>query len=768
MKGRTLMGLGIACIIGVAAAFGPGIWLPAVGLMILWIIGLLKAEKAQKIYLAVFSAFLILGFLRGMAVRKEWEGFLLEATVHEGGQRIFSGRVTEVKKTERSFQCYLENGGEKILCRLEDFPEREIYRDDRLTVKGECRLFSDADNPGQYDEADYNRSIQAVYKLDSSVILSHKRPVFSLTRLLDVGKERMAAFYSTAFPENVSGVVQAMVLGDKSDFQPELKNYYKANGWLHLVTVSGLHMGFIGAGLYRFLRKRCHVGEWTSEMAAVLLTTLYSLFTGFGFSLQRAWIMFLFQTGSRIFGRTNDFATSTVLSAAAILMRRPMALTYSGLWFSYAAMAGMAVGSHMWETLTKKDWISSRTSLKKLCHAICIQAAIFFTTLPVLLYFSYEIPLYGLLYSLWLIPVISKLIPYMMVVGLTGSFGTQLPGAEQAAYLLCQPVGLFFQGIHGLPAKTWIAGFPSLLWVGIYVLTGSLWLALSVREKGRSLRLMAVRIGFGMSLAVLIFGKRPEALLTCLDVGQGDGLCMMTPEGRTVLIDGGSSSVSQVGIYRILPFLKYYGRQQVDMWFLSHSDEDHISGCREIIKDGQFKICMLILPEVEGDEGLSELADLAKSKGITVRTMAAGDRIRDGETSYQCLYPDRGNVYEDKNTGSLVLLVTAEGGRFLFTGDLTEAGEKALILQEKLENVDILKVAHHGSAYSTTIPFLEQISPACALISAGSDNRYGHPAKETLERLEKQHILWKNTAESGAIFVRSQQGQIIVQTYHNP
>lgn len=148
--------------------------------------------------------------------------------------------------------------------------------------------------------------------------------------------------------------------------------------------------------------------------------------------------------------------------------------------------------------------------------------------------------------------------------------------------------------------------------------------------------------------------------------------------------------------------------------------------------------------------------------------MAAGDRIRDGETSYQCLYPDRGNVYEDKNTGSLVLLVTAEGGRFLFTGDLTEAGEKALILQEKLENVDILKVAHHGSAYSTTIPFLEQISPACALISAGSDNRYGHPAKETLERLEKQHILWKNTAESGAIFVKSQQGQIIVQTYHNP
>ena len=394
------MGLGIACIIGVAAAFGPGIWLPAVGLMILWIIGLLKAEKAQKIYLAVFSAFLILGFLRGMAVRKEWEGFLLEATVHEGGQRIFSGRVAEVKKTERSFQCYLENGGEKILCRLEDFPEREIYRDDRLTVKGECRLFSDADNPGQYDEADYNRSIQAVYKLDSSVILSHKRPVFSLTRLLDVGKERMAAFYSTAFPENVSGVVQAMVLGDKSDFQPELKNYYKANGWLHLVTVSGLHMGFIGAGLYRFLRKRCRVGEWTSEMAAVLLTTLYSLFTGFGFSLQRAWIMFLFQTGSRIFGRTNDFATSTVLSAAAILMRRPMALTYSGLWFSYAAMAGMAVGSHMWETLTKKDWISSRTSLKKLCHAICIQAAIFFTTLPVLLYFSYEIPIYGLLYSL--------------------------------------------------------------------------------------------------------------------------------------------------------------------------------------------------------------------------------------------------------------------------------------------------------------------------------------------------------------------------------
>lgn len=766
MKGRTLMSLGIACIIGVAAAFGPGLWLPAQGLVIFWIVG--KIRKLGKIHMTLLCAVFLLGFWRGDSVSRAWEQARETAVSLEGQTLTIFGKVIETRQTARSFQCYLICEGQKILCRLEDIPGQPIYRDDRLSLQGTCRLFSPADNPGQYDEAAYNRSLGAAYKLDGCQILSHKRPVFSLLRELDKCRDCMAAFYSKAFSEDVSGIIKAMVLGDRSDFTAELKTYYKANGWLHLVTVSGLHMSFMGAGLYRTLRKRCRVREGWAEAAALLMTVLYSLLTGFGFSLQRAWIMFVFQTGGRFFGRTNDFATSTVVSAAVILFRRPMALTYSGLWFSYGAIAGMAVGGHMSAVFEKKEWIREHPAAQKLIRAVSIQAAIFLSTLPILLYFSYEIPVYGLLYSLWLIPVISRLIPLMTVLGAAGSiFSAQAP-ILAALLLACRPIQAFFLLLHRLPAKTWIAGFPSLFWSAVYILTGVAWLFYSVSGCQRRVWPHVVRTGFLVSLAVLVFSRRPSLFLTCLDVGQGDGLCLMTPEDRTVMIDGGSSSVSQVGIYRVQPFLKYYGRQKVDLWFLSHSDEDHISGCREILEEGQIKVDRLIVPDVKEDEAMAELTALARSRGTRVERIRAGEKIWDGTTSFYCLHPRSGADTEDANESSMVLLVTCEDRRFLFTGDLTESGEKELIRSGQTFFADILKVAHHGSAHSTTVEFLEKADPSFALISAGKDNRYGHPAKETLERLEQKGIPWKNTAESGAIFIKLDDGKITLQTYRDP
>ena len=251
-------------------------------------------------------------------------------------------------------------------------------------------------------------------------------------------------------------------------------------------------------------------------------------------------------------------------------------------------------------------------------------------------------------------------------------------------------------------------------------------------------------------------------------MGQGDVLCLMTPEDRTVFFFGGSSSVSQVGIYRVQPFLKYYGRQKVDLWFLSHSDEDHISGCREILEEGQIKVDRLIVPDVEQDEAMAELTALARSRGTRVERIRAGEKISDGTTSFCCLHPRSGADTEDANESSMVLLVTCEDRSFLFTGDLTESGEKELIRSGQAFFADILKVAHHGSAHSTTVEFLEKADPSFALISAGKDNRYGHPAKETLERLEQKGIPWKNTAESGAIFIKLDDGKITLQTYRDP
>ena len=252
-----------------------------------------------------------------------------------------------------------------------------------------------------------------------------------------------------------------------------------------------------------------------------------------------------------------------------------------------------------------------------------------------------------------------------------------------------------------------------------------------------------------------------QVTVTVLDVGQGDGICIRMPGGKNCLIDGGSSDVSSVGAYRIEPYLLYCGIRNIDYAFVSHGDEDHISGIRELLQDQKLGIGIrtLVLPaEKYWDEKLKELAVLAAENGTRIAEIHAGEQVVDGtgeqKMSLRCIGPEM-VLSESGNAASMVL--QAEYGNFsmLLTGDVEGAGEKQLVKSGRLGKCRILKAAHHGSKNSGTEEFLDAVEPQIVLISAGRGNRYGHPHEETLERLKSRNCQVYSTQQCGAVTIQS-------------
>ena len=255
--------------------------------------------------------------------------------------------------------------------------------------------------------------------------------------------------------------------------------------------------------------------------------------------------------------------------------------------------------------------------------------------------------------------------------------------------------------------------------------------------------------------------------VTFLDVGQGDGICLRT--GRyTVLVDGGSSDEKDLGKYRLEPFLKSQAETVVDYAVVSHGDADHISGLEELMESGNIRVRFLVLPAAgKEDPAYERLEALVRLQGGERLFMEKGDRLSLGKLELTCLYPD-GAARRDRNDHSLVLRADYGNFHLLLTGDMTLQGEQEILQDPRtsalLADIQLLKVAHHGSDTSTGEAWVEAAAPRWAVVSYGVGNRYGHPKEEVLKRLKKQGTLVYETGRQGAVTVRTDGKRIRIVT----
>jgi competence protein ComEC len=644
-----------------------------------------------------------------------------------------SGNITMIIEKQKSRALYVKNNvvtlstGDPYVCEnviIFCTDNQKYLVGNQITVRGTLQKFSKATNPGQFNEQLYYQTENIDFKVKAESILITDASYSKFQTILGGFKGRLIQVYETILSDKESGAMIAMLLGEKYLLDEEIKQLYQQNGISHVLAISGLHVSLIGMFIF-YILKKIKLPITLATFISIFFIYSYGVLTNFSVSTNRAVVMMVVMLLSALFGKTYDMLSATALSALIILLQNPLQILSAGFLLSFGAVLGIAMLLPCLHTLfpTKNALLSS----------LFISASAQATTTPLVLYFYYQFPVYGILVNLIILPLITVLTLTSILAGIAGC--------------IYMPLGIFLIGGSNYILKfyEWVCRVGSklpgnLITVGrpmgwlILLYLAFLLLFLWVSKKSGKKYIVLILI-----VAPIILFLPHENVgfeITMLDVGQGESIFMESEKGTTYLIDGGSSDVSKVGIYRLQPFLMSQGVGEIDYAIITHSDKDHISGLKELIEKEQIIIRNLVLPDIASkDEAYIELETIAKEKEITILYISTGDVILDGEIKIVCLHPISDYVTSSSNAYSTVLNITYGEFDMLFTGDLEKDGEIELI--ELLQNpmysakyeihpatdYDILKVAHHGSKYSTSVKFLQIIKPEISLISCGEKNK---------------------------------------------
>lgn len=243
-----------------------------------------------------------------------------------------------------------------------------------------------------------------------------------------------------------------------------------------------------------------------------------------------------------------------------------------------------------------------------------------------------------------------------------------------------------------------------------------------------------------------------------IDVGQADSILIQTPDGKSMLIDAGNNADGQA----VVSYLKGQGVSKIDILVGTHPHEDHIGGMDNVINS--FEIGQIYMPKVSHTtKTYEDVLTAISRKGLKITSPTPGSTFSLGEVRFTILAPNS-STYEDMNDYSIVLKMEYGNTSFLFTGDAEQVSENEIIAKGYNLKADVLKVGHHGSSSSTSQAFLDKVSPKYAVIMVGSDNNYGHPHKETMDKLEAKGIPVYRTDENGTIVATSDGTNITFNT----
>ena len=641
---------------------------------------------------------------------------------------------------------------------------------DKVAVNGKLEEIPVPVNLGQFNERVYNyaRGINWYQTGDSISILEKNSNLF--LKWQDKIKKMWKKGISSVVQEDKLGFFESVLLGEKRNLDSSQKILFQLMGCSHILAISGLHLSIMGGGLLKILQ-RLSVPFWAAGIISMSTMILYGGLTGSGAAVMRAAIMFSVWVGALLWKRTYDFMSSAALAFILLLIKSPLYLYDSSFLLSFGAILGLGIVhpvlfSKKVKRGKKNFWEKSKGVL---LEGIKGGIAVWAVLLPMMMYFFYEISVVGIVVNLLVIPTAGILLISGCLGSLLGMFTMISLGkiVVLPAVLILEIYLGVGRVLQQIPFALWITGKPALWKCGCYytVLVLLIW-----AEKHKKWK--KVFCGLLAACTLLLCSKFPweNRDITFLDVGQGDCACVHIGNRECFLIDGGSSSVSGVGKYRILPFLKAFGIQEIKGIFVSHTDLDHISGIQEILenvaeKETQIKVDTLFLSECEeAKEKLEDLEERGKRAGCKVVYIKKGTKIRQGKTQLECLAPDRKDL--ECNEGSQAFRMTKGNLKVLFTGDIEGEGEKEFFqeLKKRGEEYDVLKVAHHGSKNSTKEEFLEIIRPKASVISCGKDNSYGHPHEELMERLKYNTNKIFLTMEEGELILTERKNDFLIES----
>lgn len=731
------------------------------------------------LYGVVFAVAFICGDCRMKAeaeYRNRYEPYLEDGEKMAVQGTIYKKEAGEKKNRYYLNYCYLGMEGKSIPCNqiLVYLDTDTLSIGNTIIINGNLKILESARNEGNFDEKNFYQSQKIDLKFYGEKVCVVDAREDMLMGYLNRKKEEVKQVYCEILGEKDAGVLSTVVLGDRTLLDEEIKDIYQRAGISHILAISGLHISIIGMGLYRLLQ-RCGIPPVLKTVLSAGMMAGFAILVEAGVSTRRAVLMFFVLLLGNLIGRSYDSLTALALAALLLLWENPFVYHYSGFLLSFLAVLGVNVGGWILKC-GKREQDSSRRMLfcgafdaakikRKWRRQMVVSMSIQAFTIPVIAWCYYELPVYVIIVNLLILPTAGILLFLGIVGGILGcvhpAFGwLPLKGAGVLLKLYESVCRLFLR----LPNATWMTGKPEMKKILIYYFV----LAVLLCAIQFMTRFVTISF-FGTLFCTLLFvlsAKNPQFQIKVLDVGQGDGIYIESEKGNSFFVDGGSVDISEVGKYRILPFLKAEGKEQIDVWFVSHCDADHISGLTQILESG-YSVKRLVFSEyMVRDEAFETLKELAEEKGCEVSYLKEGEKISDGSLGFLALYPVKKELTAtekqagDRNAESLVLLLETKNFRGLLTGDIGKEQEKELQAMN-LGKIDWYKAAHHGSKESNSGEFLESLRPKTATISCGIDNSYGHPGAEAVENMQAAGAYIYETTKCGQITILPDKGRVI-------
>ncbi|SDI85024.1 DNA internalization-related competence protein ComEC/Rec2 [Alteribacillus bidgolensis] len=587
------------------------------------------------------------------------------------------------------------------------------------------------------------------------------KPVFNPIYLMKKWRHSGLQWINDYFPSDLRGIAGALIFGDRHMLDPNIEQAYQKLGLIHLLAVSGLHVGLISGVLYYgFLRMG--VSKQMTESLLLLFLPVYIIAAGASPSVIRAASMVMLFILLKKVNQRGKAIDLLVYLVIGYIFLNPYYLLHIGFQLSFIVSGALLLSA----SIIKK----TNTFFMSLIVTFVAQTA----ALPVILFHFHEFSLLSFVLNFFFVPFISFIVlPSNFLIFASSiflpSYTTYISIPLEFTVHLAHQFLLAVSSWNGLQI---IFGKPSIFILSCLSLS-LFWMFYELDTLGFHKKVLWPALIVIIVLCMQCFYPYvyKNGYVTILDVGQGDSILIELPYRKGVyLIDAGgtlqfpkkdwekSDKPYDPGESIVVPYLKSKGISTLDKMIITHSHIDHYGGA--FAASEELKVRQILYGK-GSDFNQEELDFLTfvQHKRIPIKFVKNGNYWKEGKAQFQVLLPE-GNE-ETGNERSIVIRAVIGGVTWLFTGDLEKEGEQALLKKYPKLQADILKIGHHGSNTSTTEPFINQLQSKMAFISAGRCNQFGHPHKETLETLEEFGLNVFRTDTQGAVRVTLQNDRLL-------
>lgn len=680
---------------------------------------------------------------------------------------VFTASVDSILMDNKKFTT-----DDKLICKFrgDSLQRKNLY--DRLNAGNQIYLTGtyqkgrDRRNPGEFDYDKYLKSngitgLFISYNTDSVNILSNQKDYFK--SLLHSTRKKIDKTLHDLHNPQTAELLRGLILADRSEIDYETKNEFINSGVVHILAVSGLHVGYVLV-IFIFIFGRFNI--YLRSILTILGLLSFMFLTGVPPSVFRATLMAIIFILAFLSNRSTNIINSISIAAFIILLLNSNEIYNPGFQLSFSAVLAIGIlypyfQKMIYKLHLKKKWFEYIL----LFFAVSLSAQI--GTLPFTLAYFSKLSVVALFANLLVIPTVGVIIGIAFITVFLGLFSYGAAIYFAAANNLIAGLMIDFIRFTGKLdfSFLWIRNYS--LYDAIIFYCGLALILFTLKNSEKTV----VRISFIIILisSIFIYSRFDDKQLLendklnvfMIDVGQGDAFIIKFPNGKTALIDAGEANpLVDNGEKVIIPLLDYLGINKIDYGFISHLDLDHYGGFISLIYNNRIKKIFRPLP----DSGSKSIRLEKFLKQMKVETGIYDKYALDvGNAQVYFLNDPYSYSYKNfsSNDKSGVLKIVYGKTSFLFVGDCEYPAEYYLASNfGSMLDSDVLKIGHHGSATGSSETFLKLVSPDISLVSAGIKNKFDHPSERVINSLKKINSYIYRTDQLGAVLLQSDGKEI--------